>query len=318
MRINTCRCGYQSSRLGVFIQPRALVIAFDASLLQGLWLMALEFAARYAPADVERLALGAESVPALLIRPDADGPHPAAIVQHGYGAEKFDLLPLGTLLAAYGFVVLLADAWGHGERFPASGPNWMTEVSADYFLTVVRHTVEDLRVATDYLLRRREVRDEALVMAGFSMGAMAVLVAGAEDPRIAGIVSLAGSPLPDILGVRLVGSQPPSDASRAYALTHDVVNDVTRLTPRPLLLSHGRRDDMVPVGGILRLHAAALPVYADSPERLVLKLYDHTHHITEEQMRDALDFIAPFFLSEELLASDAWIKKVWNLRRGEG
>lgn len=259
--------------------------------------MAFDLLPRYAPRDVERLALGPDRVPALLVRPDAPGRHPAALLQHGYGAEKSDLLPFGTVLAAYGFVVLMADAWGHGERFPVSGPSWRTEVSADYFLDVVRHTVEDMRAGIDALVGRDEVRADAVLAAGFSMGGIAALVAGAEDVRVAGVVSLAGSPLPDILDVSLFGSRPPSAASRAFAQEHDVVANVARLVPKPLLLSHGRRDNMVPVAGALRLYEAARPIYAEeAPDLLALRLYDHTHHITEEQIRDALEFIAPLYL----------------------
>lgn len=259
--------------------------------------MAFDLLPRYAPRDVERLALGPDRVPALLVRPEAPGRHPAALLQHGYGAEKFDLLPFGTVLAAFGFVVLMADAWGHGERFPASGPSWRTEMSADYFLEVVRHTLEDMRAGIDELLGRDEVRPNAVLAAGFSMGGMAALVAGAEDARVAGVVSLAGSPLPDILDVSLFGSRPPSPASRAFAQEHDVVANIAQLAPKPLLLSHGRRDNMVPVAGALRLHEAARPLYAErAPDSLALRLYDHTHHITEEQIRDALAFIAPLYL----------------------
>lgn len=261
--------------------------------------MAFDLSPRYAPRDPERLALGPDRVPALLVRPDAPGRHPAALLQHGYGAEKSDLLPFGTVLAAYGFVVLMADAWGHGERLPASGPSWMTEVSADYFLDVVRHTVEDMRAGVSELLGRDEVREDAVLAAGFSMGGMAALIAGAEDARVAGVVSLAGSPLPDILDVSLFGSRSPSSAWRDYAHEHDVVARAARLAPRPLLLSHGRRDNMVPVAGTLRLNEAVKPLYADYPDRLALQLYDHTHHITEEQIRDALAFIAPLFLPGE-------------------
>ncbi|MGZ3600687.1 MAG: alpha/beta hydrolase family protein, partial [Ktedonobacterales bacterium] len=107
--------------------------------------MSSPFSARHAVAEVEQLIIGPRDIPALLVRPVSPGPHPGAILQHGYGASKSDVLPLAHSLASYGFVVLLPDAWGHGERFPAEGPNWMTEISVDYFVQVVRETVDDLR-----------------------------------------------------------------------------------------------------------------------------------------------------------------------------
>ena len=118
------------------------------------------------------------------------------------------MLPLGVLLAGYGFVVLMPDAWGHGERRPATGPTWDTEASTDYFMTVVRHTIDDMRLAVDELMQRPDVRADAVLVGGFSMGAICALVAGAEDPRVAGIVSMAGSPLPDILEVRSAARRP--------------------------------------------------------------------------------------------------------------
>ena len=84
-------------------------------------------------------------MPALLVRPESDQPRPAALLQHGYGASKEDVLPIALALAAFGFVTLVPDAWAHGERLPRHGPNWMTATSADYFLTVVRHTLDDAR-----------------------------------------------------------------------------------------------------------------------------------------------------------------------------
>ena len=50
----------------------------------------------HAVGGVERLTLGTGQVPALLIRPAGSGPHPAAVLQHGYGSRKEDLLPLAT------------------------------------------------------------------------------------------------------------------------------------------------------------------------------------------------------------------------------
>lgn len=266
--------------------------------------MSLPFSARHAVAEVEQLIIGPRDIPALLVRPVSPGPHPGAILQHGYGASKSDVLPLAHSLAAYGFVVLLPDAWGHGERFPAEGPNWMTEISVDYFVQVVRETVDDLRAAVGILAARPEVRADTLVMGGFSMGAVTALVAGFEDARIAGVVSMAGAPLPDLMHVTIFNARPPSDESRQWAANHDVVRLLPTFAPKPLLISHGRSDDMVPFAGALRLYEAARPLYATHPDRLALMEYSHTHTVSEAQVHDAVAWIAPFFASAGTQASD--------------
>jgi fermentation-respiration switch protein FrsA (DUF1100 family) len=107
---------------------------------------------------------------------------------------------------------------------------------------------------------------------------------------------MAGSPLPDMLGVTLFNSRPPGESSRQYALMHDATAHLPSFAPKPLLLSHGRADDMVPVAGTLHLYEVAQPLYAEHPDRLALQLYDHTHTVSEAQMRDAVGWIAPFFI----------------------
>lgn len=260
---------------------------------------------RYAVAEVERLEIGPDEVPALLVRPESPGPHPGAILQHGYASEKAALLPFARQLAGLGFVVLLADAWGHGERFPTAGPNWMTDMHADYAMEVVRHTVEDVRAGLATLEAQPEVRPDALLVGGFSLGAVVALIVATEDERAAGVASLAGASLSDLLDIRHFNTRPPSPATLAYGEAHDAAERITRLAPRPLLLSHGRHDDLIPVGGSQRLFELARPAYAEHPERLALRLYEHRHDVSERQVREAVEWIAGFFLPGGAAFSDA-------------
>lgn len=263
--------------------------------------MATDFIPHSAPPSIERVEIGPRNVPALLVRPQDAAPAgglPAVLIQHGYGAEKADLLPLASLLVSHGFITLLPDAWGHGERFPASGPNWMTQISADYFTEVVRHTVDDMRDALTWLAAVPGARSDDLVIGGFSMGAVAALIVGSEDERVSGLIAASGSPMPDLLPVRLFGSAPPSEESEAWAHAHDAAANIGFLAPKPLLIQHGSEDDMVPVSGALRLYEVAQPLYAKHPDNLTLMLYPHTHMVSEQQMRDAVDWSVERFRPE--------------------
>ena len=238
-------------------------------------------------------------IPALLVRPEGTGPWPAVVVQHGYGpVDKSSVLPLAVYLAERGFMALLPDAWGHGERFPAAGPNWMTDISADYFMDVLRHTADEMRHALDTLAARDDTRRDALLVAGFSMGAMAALLVGTEDPRVAGVISASGSAAPDLLGITIMGSRPAGEAARAWAVAHDAAGRLDRLAPRPLLLQHGRADDFVPVANTLRLYDAAQPLYTARPDHLALMLYDHAHEVTQRQIEDAVEWLVQRFTPE--------------------
>jgi dienelactone hydrolase len=257
--------------------------------------LAIEIVPQYGVGGMERVVIGKDEIPALLVLPATELPRPAALMQHGWTSCKEDFLPLALLLATYGFVSLLPDAWGHGERLPAEGPSWKTERSADYFIDVVRHTSDDLRAALGWLAEQPYAQSDALMVGGFSMGAMAALVTGTEDVRVAAVVCVSGSPLTDLANVTMLGENAPSAANQQWSREHDAAAHIARLAPKPLLIQHGRHDDMVPVEGALRLYAAAKPHYAAHLDRLALMLYDHTHTVVEAQLRDALAWLAPHF-----------------------
>lgn len=246
----------------------------------------------------ERVLIGPHDVPSLFLAPDAPGRFPAVVMQHGLGSQKDDLLPAALMLAAFGFVALLPDAWGHGEH-PQRNEVDMGASPTDYVVEVTRETTRTLHAAVAFLEERPEVRKDAIVLGGFSLGAMASLIAGIESPRAAGVVSIAGSPLPDLVCEGATAWAMPSDAARHWAQRHDAAAQVGRLAPRPLLISHGRQDDMVPVAGALRLYESAQPYYASHPERLALMLYDHTHTVTAEQLNDVIQWMAPLYLDGE-------------------
>ena len=102
----------------------------------------------------------------------------------------------------------------------------------------------------------------------------------------------------------MLGENAPSAANQQWSREHDAAANIARLAPKPLLIQHGRHDDMVPVEGALRLYAAALPQYAEHPDHLALMIYDHTHTVVEAQLRDALAWLAPLFAEAEPPARD--------------
>jgi len=190
---------------------------------------------RYPVRPPEPIEIGPDAIPALVVRPEGEEPRPAALVQHGYGASKADLLPLGQFLASYGFVALLPDAWGHGDRFPTSGPSWMSSFSADFIVEVLRHTVDDMGVALTALLERPDVRPGGALLAGFSLGAVASLIVGAEDPRATGTYSISGSPVPDLAHLLPAGLPGPGPEAEHWARAHDcaAIKPIAGVTLQP-------------------------------------------------------------------------------------
>lgn len=244
--------------------------------------------ARFGVDGPTRIECGPERIPALLVRPVTSLPCPAVVLQHGLGATKADLLPLGALLASQGMIALLPDAWGHGERESRGWDRTQSADSAGVLLEIVRHTCGDLAEVLTTVAALPSVRRDSLFLAGFSMGAVCALIVAMEDARVTGVASIAGSPLSDLLDSPLVAASALRPEDQSWARSHDVTTLVSQFAPKPLLLQHGRQDDMVPVGGSIRLYKTAQPYYANAPENLSLMLYDHTHLVSQGQIEDAL------------------------------
>jgi fermentation-respiration switch protein FrsA (DUF1100 family) len=119
------------------------------------------------------------------------------------------------------------------------------------------------------------------------MGAIAALITGTEDERVAAVVSVSGSPLPDLANVTMLGTNAPSAVNQQWSREHDAAANIAQLAPKPLLIQHGRHDDMVPVEGALRLYSAARPHYADIRPPRADALRPHAHR-RRGALRDAL------------------------------
>lgn len=257
--------------------------------------------AHYTVGEPQRVELGPDHIPALRLAPqlaESDAslpPLPCVVFQHGYGTDKYDLLQAVEVVAALGFVIILPDAWGHGERFVPTQPNWLNSLSPDYFIDVVRHVTADLSDIVTALRDDPAIDPQRIILSGFSLGGIAAILATERDPRVAGVLTIAGAVGSAILKAPL-GLGAVSAANAAWVETNDMEEPAhaAQLAPRPTFLLHGRFDDRLPVSGSVQLFAAAQPAYAACPDRLRLTLYDASHEITLPMLTDALDWLVTF------------------------
>ncbi len=99
----------------------------------------------------------------------------AVLLVHGWGQTRAALWPQAQLLAARGHGVLLFDLRAHGE---SEGP-----VS-----TLGDKERADVRAALAFLASQPDVRAGRIGALGFSIGASALAVVAAEDPRLKALV----------------------------------------------------------------------------------------------------------------------------------
>ena len=178
------------------------------------------------------------------------------ILCHGVPGDKRDMTGLAAALMNAGFGVLAFDfrGWGESDRTP---------------ITLGHREVEDVLAAVRYAQHQAEGRPHVGIV-GLSMGAAAAIVAAAQTPAIEAVVADSGyarldqtveratrrflGPLGSLatrrvlrLGERLIGAPLASVAP---------VGAIAGISPRPVLIIHGRRDRLTDVADAYALYCA--------------------------------------------------------------
>jgi uncharacterized protein len=107
---------------------------------------------------------------------------PAIIVIHGFGGNKEGPTHVGecNLYESLGYVALRFDMRGCGE---SNGPRGRV---------LCVDQVQDALNALTWLAQQPFVRPEAIALSGQSFGGAVAIYAGAVDPRVAAVISIAG------------------------------------------------------------------------------------------------------------------------------
>ena len=139
-------------------------------------------------------------LPGTLTLPNGDGPFPAAVIVHGSGPNDRDLTfgpnkiyrDLAWGLASRGIAVLRYDkrSFVHG-----------TQMAALTSFTVWEETVEDARLAVEFLREQPNIDPAAVFVIGHSLGGHLAPRIAEGDSELAGLVLLAGNarPLEDLI-----------------------------------------------------------------------------------------------------------------------
>jgi pimeloyl-ACP methyl ester carboxylesterase len=199
----------------------------------------------------------------------SDGPGPAAVVMHGWGASAADMLPVAQPLLAAGLHVLLLDAGGHGR-------------SDDVEFSSMPAFADDVTVGLHWLQTRPEVDPTRIVLVGHSVGAGACLLVASRDPSIAAVISVASMAHPREFMSRALRTRLPAPlvpvalrvVERSIGHRFDSFAPINTIgqVRAPVLLLHGAGDSTVPVADAYALREHAPP---DS-SLLVVDDADHT------------------------------------------
>lgn len=182
----------------------------------------------------------------------------AVITVHGIWGNKQDTLPAAIMLFETGYHVLMIDMRGHGK-------------SEGNQITYGYREALDVLAATEFLTALPEV--ERVGVIGHSLGGAAVVKAAAMDDRLqAVVIESSFSSLADAVNDSFsrhthlprwpFASILVKATERKLGVTIDQidsVHDLATMSPRPILIIHGRQDDLFPVGHAYRMYEAAQP-----------------------------------------------------------
>nr|WP_264383091.1 acetylxylan esterase [Halocatena marina] len=230
--------------------------------------------------------------------PDGNGPHPGILFLCGHLDDpKSDPLNQKACieLALNGFVVLIVDPIGQGERtqyYDSETGDPVFDGSGGVFthcyagqkcfyagMNLARYMINDAQCALDYLHQRDDVDNDRIGVTGTSGGGTQTLYLSLVDDRID-----AAAPCCSVTERReWLKSGKRIDAEQAiYGAIADGINYddlITAMAPRPICIGAATSDEYFPIEGVRDAIDRTQRIYDlyDAKERVRLVTADRTH-----------------------------------------
>lgn len=220
------------------------------------------------------------------------GPVPCLLLLHGYGDSKEDANLAAMIAARQGWAAFALDAMLCGERAVKGrdiySPNlYQTRVA-------LIQSIVDWRRGIDYLTTRPEIHPQRIGLLGASMGGiMGTLLAGVDQRVRCAVIAAGGA---DWGLMASLSQNEPAKALRRIRpeLTPekiaeilapvDPLNFIDKISPRPVLLQHGRSDISVPP-------EAAQLLWERAREPKEMDWYDVGHYFPRQAFFRILDWL---------------------------
>jgi len=182
------------------------------------------------------------------------GPVPCLLLLHGYGDSKEDANLAAMVAARQGWAAFALDAMLCGER-AAKGRNIYSPNLYQTRVALIQSIV-DWRRGIDYLTTRPEVHPRRIGLLGASMGGIMGTILAGVDQRVCCAVIAAGgadwglmaslSQNEPAQALRRIRPELTPEKIAAILAPVDPLNFIDKISPRPVLLQHGRADISVP------------------------------------------------------------------------
>ncbi len=228
---------------------------------------------------------------------------PTVFFLHGFTSAKEHNLHFGYLLAERGFRVILPDAKLHGERNDGRNP----EKLIFEFWNIVLQSIRELNEMKEELSERGLINSQIGVV-GTSMGGITMFGGLSQYDWIKAGVSLMGSPTYEYLAREQINSLEKAEMNIPFSSSeleaiydqlrkYDLTLQSERIVGRPLLIWHGKKDQVVPFGPTFEFYQKIKSEYKNTPERLSFLVDENAgHKVTRFAFLKTVDWFSRFLL----------------------
>lgn len=262
-----------------------------------------------------------DEIPVLTVSTDDTHRKPVIVHIPGYGGNKEDGIPFGYFAAQMGFLWISFDPLYHGERYnpildrafePEFGGLYPPESGLDIgrvFYQVIHHCLEDVMRILDHFSKDPYADVQSCGVTGHSMGGYATYLLLANMDVVRAGVAMNGVPTfsrrwTDILDESRFSNSDwqkslneNNEASQSliqFIRAMDPAEKLKSSFPKALLLMNNDFDTDQPKIYAVDMYRELSPSYASAPDRLKLNIYPGGHKVSNQMMRDALEWFRLF------------------------
>ncbi len=226
---------------------------------------------------------------------------PVLFILHYYLGRKESCLEIGYRFAKKDYLVILFDAYLHGELETAKFKNSDSLEKAGRFLQIMQKTTDSISaILTEYQNEGlADVRTTGLL--GLSMGGNIVYdyLSRGENSHIKAAVCLVSSPTWKGAFERYRKQTPGAEKY----LTQEIMDATGRTQPSnslanfkdvPLLMLNGEKDEKAPIEEIRECYEKLRTIYSKKSHVKLIEYEDLGHEITSEMLDEAEAWIQRF------------------------
>lgn len=247
--------------------------------------------------QVDSLKIKINEIPCLYVKPNnIDADLPCVIYYHGWHSSKEDNKFLATLLAHYGYKVIVPDQLYHGERGKLEYDK--SEVLKQNFWNIIINGVEESKLFIQDAIDKIKINPDKIAVVGSSMGGFIASGVFAQNNNIRCLININGASAwkkaENIF--REYDNMGLATKSQLEIISkYDPLIYKDTLYPRAILLLHGDSDTQIPIDIQRYFYKEMKKLYKNDTDKIKLvEVPGLNHHKTLGMIEETLDWLNTF------------------------